>query len=64
MRSAQSGTSANERSDEQSSPKTSPTLRTVKLCDRRPITTETVKELLRKDLPDVARVALKYSDAK
>jgi hypothetical protein len=37
------------------------TIKTVKLAERRPITQETVKELLRdKDLHDVARVAMKF----
>jgi hypothetical protein len=37
------------------------TIKTVKLAERRPITQETVKELLRdKDLRDVARVAMKF----
>jgi hypothetical protein len=37
------------------------TIRTVKLRERRPLTQERVKDLLReKDLRDLARVALKY----
>jgi hypothetical protein len=38
------------------------TIRVVKLPERRPITQQTVKDLLRdKDLRDVARVAMKYA---
>lgn len=38
------------------------TIRRVAMAERRPVTHDTVKELLRdKDLRDVARVALKYS---
>jgi hypothetical protein len=40
------------------------TMWTVRLQERRPVTIETVKELLRDDLRDLARVALKYAKQK